>query len=693
MMYTRLFYKIFVLISLFDSIKSDFAVIKEQREIASRPQRENNLDRTPGESVITTAITGNDEKFDDNKLRKVFVQNFTLYENAKNERNENGVVVTLRKTRQLSANDTILKPALECLSCFANASSSSEKCYMGYAPLTKCDDAEECYSEVHPLYIKRGCTVQNRMNRTFTCKCPLCNDKPSADKSFYNYKSYEEWQLDNILLQKPLIGIDIMCKVCSTRGMNGVADQNCRYGRNADYTICGHGQVCYINIDDKMFYVSRGCATRPAYNSWYHFCKEKGCNNVKYKNPKKLFSPELILSKVLPSSFRSQRQVEEVTNDLSLANVTEDLRSNLVSFLIRNVKEIYNELDETNTEVPNTATYTTVTDYTHSSSSTNAFVYTKYANLVNNTLAVTTKNSMDINSTSELLENITSNTGIVTEFYSHSDNTKEDKLLISYNNATLVSFSDKELIDMDIPTKAYGFDDQEDFIPLTKHLILFETDRMERDEKQEETNKQNVTLFDIGYSDKVRSCIYCNNVDLENCNDPKNRLIPSTVCERDDDLCYSMHTPFGVIDRGCFNVNHNLTTYVCSCNLCNYISISEMPYIFSKKQDWIDNVIELARMRSFRHSVMKEMSCLKCEANSTVKSADVLETSNCLQGSIGSVPTEFCDKNEVCAVQVIRKQGYVWRGCTKFPLFNYWWTLCDNDLCNYDVVASIYDIS
>lgn len=106
------------------------------------------------------------------------------------------------------------------------------------------------------------------------------------------------------------------------------------------------------------------------------------------------------------------------------------------------------------------------------------------------------------------------------------------------------------------------------------------------------------------------------------------------MCQHDDDVCYSLHTPFGIVDRGCFNVNHNITTYVCSCNLCNYISISEMPLMFSKKRDWVDNVIELSRTRHFRKSVFKDMSCLRCEVNTTTKTGDMLDSANCLEGSM-----------------------------------------------------------
>lgn len=125
-----IFSSIILLVSLFHRIKGDLDVIKEQKEIASRPQLENNFAKTPGELVITTAITVDDEKFDDNELRKLFVQNFKLYENLERERNRNGAFGTVRKTRS-ATNDTS-KQGMECLSCFANGTSAAdENCYKG----------------------------------------------------------------------------------------------------------------------------------------------------------------------------------------------------------------------------------------------------------------------------------------------------------------------------------------------------------------------------------------------------------------------------------------------------------------------------------------------------------------------------------------------------------------------------------
>ncbi|XP_047531431.1 uncharacterized protein LOC125067096 [Vanessa atalanta] len=192
-----------------------------------------------------------------------------------------------------------------------------------------------------------------------------------------------------------------------------------------------------------------------------------------------------------------------------------------------------------------------------------------------------------------------------------------------------------------------------------------------------------------------RSCISCNNIISMGCSDPKNKLIPSIICKNNEDMCYSQHTPFGIVNRGCFNIYRNLTTYVCSCNLCNYISISEMPHIFSMKRDWIENVIELSRTKSFRNSIFKDMSCLRCEVNTTktVMAEDVSANTNCLEGHISALPIQECAENEICGVKAIRSEGYVWRGCLANPLYNYWWRFCDSDLCNHDSLVSIFEES
>ncbi|CAK1555172.1 unnamed protein product [Leptosia nina] len=348
-----------------------------------KPQQNNSGE--PSKSVITVMFLNNTESGKDTK------RNANCSDAASNLSKD-----ASRRSRDIVNNYS----SLECVQCDSRDMPRSDKCYSGDIDATvNCLDGEECHTEVHPQYIKRGCMARSRLNRTFVCKCPLCNDKPFDDAASYEYKTVRDWEYDNRRLQTAVIGLDLLCKVCDTKGINRGVDKQCREGKD----------------------------------------------------------------------------------------------------------------------------------------------------------------------------------------------------------------------------------------------------------------------------------------------------IPSTLCEEDEDICYSQHTPFGLVDRGCYNINRNITTYFCACNLCNYIAISEMPHIFSRKQDWVENVIEITRNRRLRQSIYKDMSCLRCEVNITTKSGDILDNTNCLEGNIGGLPLQLCAENEICAVKAIRSEGYLWRGCVSRPLYNYWWTLCETDLCNVDALVSMFD--
>ncbi|KAJ0183359.1 hypothetical protein K1T71_001335 [Dendrolimus kikuchii] len=350
-----------------------------------------------------------------------------------------------------------------------------------------------------------------------------------------------------------------------------------------------------------------------------------------------------------------RKQVEEIEDTTINNNGHDESRSNLVSFLIKNVKEIFDGLSTSET----TEAVQIFTNPTKTTSIVKIDTHIESENKISTNLTLTNDVMM--------YENLTITTLLVDDRRGHNE-------------------------------ELYGITGRSQLLHLSKDLMYFEKpDSHARDNispalyKSIKMNNVEDTSEDNETSERRRSCIVCDNVNSEECNDPKNKLISSTVCDREDDLCYSQHTPFGIVDRGCFNINHNMSTYVCACNLCNYISISELPYIFSNKRDWVDNVIELSRTRNFRKSVFKDMSCLRCEVNVTTKTGDMLDSANCLEGNVGTLPIEECNDNEVCAVKVVRSDGYVWRGCVKTPLYNYWWALCDSDLCNYDALISIYD--
>ncbi|XP_026319258.1 uncharacterized protein LOC113229791 [Hyposmocoma kahamanoa] len=190
--------------------------------------------------------------------------------------------------------------------------------------------------------------------------------------------------------------------------------------------------------------------------------------------------------------------------------------------------------------------------------------------------------------------------------------------------------------------------------------------------------------------------LYCKSCDMaitgdaaENDKCLKGKQIPSMVCENDRDKCYSLHTPFGIVDRGCFDIQKNVSVYVCSCNHCNSKSINDMPVMFDTKQDWIKNVIDLSYLRRLKRSILKEISCLHCEVQ-TAQHSD-RESADCVDGNVNSVPTITCNEKEICGIKAIRSVGYIWRGCIESPLYNYWITYCDFDLCNYDELVSVYD--
>lgn len=58
-----------------------------------------------------------------------------------------------------------------------------------------------------------------------------------------------------------------------------------------------------------------------------------------------------------------------------------------------------------------------------------------------------------------------------------------------------------------------------------------------------------------------------------------------------------------------------------------------MPRIFSTRKDWIENVIELSRTKRLRKTILKDISCLRCEVNSET-AKDTLEIANCLEGNM-----------------------------------------------------------
>ncbi|KAJ0183358.1 hypothetical protein K1T71_001334 [Dendrolimus kikuchii] len=275
-----------ILITFHCEIRGLLSGITEQRKFTPKLQTVYNLVETTAQNSITSDDILAGEKFDDNELKKLFVKKFKLYKNINGEiRNNANQAAVQRKSRDVDANIDI--SSMKCLSCTGKGTRiADENCYNGVGTnIDTCAYTENCYTELHPQYIKRGCMLPGTLNRTFVCKCPLCNDKPSYDSTYYEYTRISDWEYDNERLQKPIIGMDLICKVCETTGTSKVSDNACKYGQNADYMVCAKHQLCYTTFVEQSNYVSRGCISKPFYNSMIFYCNESLCNKNQFFNP------------------------------------------------------------------------------------------------------------------------------------------------------------------------------------------------------------------------------------------------------------------------------------------------------------------------------------------------------------------------------------------------------------------------
>ncbi|XP_063534907.1 uncharacterized protein LOC134744891 [Cydia strobilella] len=281
-----------IFFSTFRGIKGDFVNNGEQDNIASGPRSfwdEHNFE----ESVIREQDESeDDEDFDDYRLRKSSVENLNLYKEfleAQLKVNKSNEMALRSKSRE-RRDDSV--DVLECLQCYGsnsgiNISIADENCYSGInVSSVECGtdvtrNHQECFIELHPLYIKRGCYDPLKLNVTFYCKCTLCNDKPGEKREYFVYENIKDWSFDNRRLQQPnLPGVITACKYCNTTGAGYF--QTCLDGTSVEYTICDEGQMCFTQIDKTKGSISRGCADKPAYNSFFTFCNQSYCNDKNY---------------------------------------------------------------------------------------------------------------------------------------------------------------------------------------------------------------------------------------------------------------------------------------------------------------------------------------------------------------------------------------------------------------------------
>lgn len=208
-----------------------------------------------------------------------------------------------------------------------------------------------------------------------------------------------------------------------------------------------------------------------------------------------------------------RRQVEEIVDDSTThSSLSDDTSSNLVSFLMENIKKIYNELDESDSEsittplTTKTTTIITTTPVTTIDTTTEIEIGLAIEFNNNTKTPGTTDNKLNYTTKETFLDNFTSTISMP----------------YSEEIFTSVKVINTDIIEMEqSTTTSYELTEREELMHLSKNLIVFETDRKERDNFYYPFN---ASYFPTGSDNSMRSCIFCNNVRLENCNNPKNNL-------------------------------------------------------------------------------------------------------------------------------------------------------------------------
>lgn len=177
-----------------------------------------------------------------------------------------------------------------------------------------------------------------------------------------------------------------------------------------------------------------------------------------------------------------RRQVEGIEEDSTLEPHTNDISSNLVSFLVKNAKEIFDVYNDAN-KIIELSTASLTTD----------------------------------------------------DFKATKNNTREDTTLafdvMPYDNLSLTTLLDRNLIEP-LSDKDVEKTLKHELMHLTKELKTYEKSHLNVISIDDavvltsissyvlETTEQNDELM----NDPKRSCIFCSNIMSENCNNPQNKL-------------------------------------------------------------------------------------------------------------------------------------------------------------------------
>lgn len=196
-----------------------------------------------------------------------------------------------------------------------------------------------------------------------------------------------------------------------------------------------------------------------------------------------------------------RRKVEEIEGaDFFETTETED-HHNLVSFLVKNVREIFDDLIENSETAKETIASTKITT-TESTTPTPLSTSTSTV-LLRPVIGISTTEA-NISSSS-----ISTSTHIYTN----------DVMLVQHLPLTTLLDKKHE------STERYGT--REGLLQLSKDFNFYaKTDKKEREVpgSVQPYHVGNATEADTETSDPRRSCIMCNNVASEDCNDPKNKL-------------------------------------------------------------------------------------------------------------------------------------------------------------------------
>ena len=201
-------------------------------------------------------------------------------------------------------------------------------------------------------------------------------------------------------------------------------------------------------------------------------------------------------SKKIPSLPYFRRKVEEL-GDADFFQTTEtDDPQNLVSFLVKNVKEIFKDIVETPEAIEKEKNLT---------------LKRRPPILFVSNMSAPPRSSLSTVIIRPLFDFLTLE-DMSTSSVPTSTHTTD--LLLSEN------LSLTTLLDTNQTRGISELNTRNEFMKLAKDLKFFTKDKKERDIP----GRANTTESDVELGDPRRSCIQCNNVATEECNDPKNKL-------------------------------------------------------------------------------------------------------------------------------------------------------------------------